>query len=576
VSKKRPSGEQLRSLLNTPHFGETPRNASPPTLVTTPGTGELRLPISEIDPYDRNPRTSRNPEFEAIKESIRQRGIESPISVTCRPGSTRYMVAAGGNTRLLATRELYEETQEPRFSTIPAVIRAWQSESHALIGHLIENETRGDLSFIERARAVRAASELLNPEGQQPLSQRQLAETLKERGYRISHGLISQYEYTLDRLAEAIPQALAAGLGKHQVVRLRQLDAAARKTWERRQLGSPEMYEAIFAEALHQADDPDWNHDTARRELESAIAEKASTDLRKISAEIDAYLMDRDLEGEERVQFVQLLEDPPQDSRSTPVDARADASMEPVAPTHPHSPKPDSTIGGTAVEQHFPTQKQRDPGPPEAQPTPPASVNPGPSSAAILPMPSAASRQPVIGQPQPGTPDMWPWLKRLRLRCAEAAAVYAHHFNLDPLVLPIPSGYGFVMAEAPTRDQMVDWIERENPLDEAQRVARGVQYLHAWWHLFGCAHMPASGHLLSRFLPAGSWLRGSLDQDNGEKEVRDRLPLQYPFHAVVYGQLPLQVLDDMEALTERFQELYRWSFQHRIELRELDEPEERP
>jgi len=433
VSKKRPTGEQLRSLLNMPHYGETPRATALPAPVTTPGTGELRLPISEIDPYDRNPRTGRNPEFEAIKESIRQRGIDSPIGVTCRPGAARYMVAAGGNTRLLATRELYEETQDPRFSTIPAVVRAWQSESHALIGHLIENETRGDLSFIERARAVRAASELLTAEGGQLLSQRQLAETLKGRGYRVSQGLISQYEYVVDRLAEAIPQALAAGLGKHPIVRLRQLDAAVRKVWDRRQLGGPEMYEAIFAHALQQVDGPDWDHDLARRELEAAIADKAGTDLRKVSAEIDAHLLERNFEDDERRQRVQLVEE---SGDAPPADLAGGVTAPPADPASiPPSSESRSMLAGPIPDSPVPAKPQRIVTPVQGLPSHPPSANPPSSSAAIIPLPTASGRPSVIGQPQPETPEMWSWLKRLRGRCAEAAIAYARHFSLEPLVL---------------------------------------------------------------------------------------------------------------------------------------------
>ena len=80
------------------------------TAATAPPVAETMMfpiAIDQIDEYDGNPRFYENPEFEAIKESIRERGVIQRIVVTKRPGSERFVLAQGGNTRLRCLRELY-------------------------------------------------------------------------------------------------------------------------------------------------------------------------------------------------------------------------------------------------------------------------------------------------------------------------------------------------------------------------------------------------------------------------------------------------------------------------------------
>ena len=79
----------------------------------------ITLRVTDIQPYEKNPRQAANPLFDTIKASIRQRGMDAPLKVTRRPGATHYVVAAGGNTRLLAQLQLWQETADPRFETVP-------------------------------------------------------------------------------------------------------------------------------------------------------------------------------------------------------------------------------------------------------------------------------------------------------------------------------------------------------------------------------------------------------------------------------------------------------------------------
>ncbi|MEC9356531.1 MAG: ParB family protein [Pseudomonadota bacterium] len=288
MNKHAPTGEALRSLLHMDHFGSDPG----PLSLTDPLTRTTihRVPIDQIDFYDRNPRRIRNPHYDEIKESIRASGILQNPKITRRPGAERYLLAFGGNTRLAILRELHRETGDARFAAVDCDFVPWRSEAEVLVGHLIENETRGELSFIDKARGVREARTLIESESGQTLSLRQLSAQLRERGFRIDSSMISRYEYAVDVLAEALPRALNAGLGRPQVQRLRQLDTVAQMFWQRRQLGTEAIYRAVFLEALAASDREDWDFERARRVVESALADRAGIEARLVTLELGADL----------------------------------------------------------------------------------------------------------------------------------------------------------------------------------------------------------------------------------------------------------------------------------------------
>ncbi len=122
----------------------------------------LVVDIARIQPYERNPRHGRNPEYDRIKDSIRSNGLDQPLVITQRPGDTDYIVHAGGNTRLLILKELFAETADARLSQVPCLFRPWRRESDVLLAHLRENDLRGSLTFIDKARAIHDAKQSLD------------------------------------------------------------------------------------------------------------------------------------------------------------------------------------------------------------------------------------------------------------------------------------------------------------------------------------------------------------------------------------------------------------------------------
>ena len=199
----------------------------------------ISVTLDKLKPFEGNPRKTKNPKYEEIKASIKARGLDHAPNITKRPGDDFYTVADGGNTRLQALKELFEETQDPKFWSIDCIFKPWQGEADdissridTLVGHLAENEVRGELSFIEKALGVRDVKALYEEKFQENFSHRKLAEMLTDQGYPISFQLIAKMEQCLVYLYPHIPNVLLAGLGKPQIEKLLTIYRNAQTSWD--------------------------------------------------------------------------------------------------------------------------------------------------------------------------------------------------------------------------------------------------------------------------------------------------------------------------------------------------------
>ncbi|USR37560.1 ParB family protein [Ectopseudomonas hydrolytica] len=210
--------------------------------------------LDDLLPYELDPRLTRNPLYDDIKASIRERGLDAPPPITRRPGANHFIIRNGGNTRLAILRELWSETKEEQFFRIYCLFRPWpeRGEIIALTGHLAENELRGGLTFIERALGVEKARELYELESGKPLSQSELARRLSADGYPVPQSHISRMQDTVRYLLPTIPNVLYNGLGRHQVERLAVLRKAAELTWEKYACGKELVtdFETLFHDVL--------------------------------------------------------------------------------------------------------------------------------------------------------------------------------------------------------------------------------------------------------------------------------------------------------------------------------------
>lgn len=89
--------------------------------------------------------------------SLRDRGQQVPIEVQALEDGRFGLIS--GWRRLAALRHLYEETGEPRFATVLAILRAPETLAEAYRAMVEENEIRAGISYYERARIAALAAE---------------------------------------------------------------------------------------------------------------------------------------------------------------------------------------------------------------------------------------------------------------------------------------------------------------------------------------------------------------------------------------------------------------------------------
>ncbi|WP_289365388.1 ParB family protein [Mannheimia haemolytica] len=218
----------------------------------------ITVTLDKLRPYEHNPRKTRNPNFEMIKESIRRRGLDHKPNITRRPGEDFYIIADGGNTRIQALKELFTETKDPKFWSISCQYKPWQGETadsveaelNLLIGHLIENDTRADLSFIEKALGILQAKEYYEKKLDKSLSARELSSELENDGYIISFSLITKMERCVLYLYPYIPDVLFKGLGHTQIDKLLAIRGNAEEVWANYQFETDIIFDSLWSDNL--------------------------------------------------------------------------------------------------------------------------------------------------------------------------------------------------------------------------------------------------------------------------------------------------------------------------------------
>jgi ParB family protein of integrating conjugative element (PFGI_1 class) len=293
------------------------------------GDTPIVVTLDELRPYELNPRLTRNPLYDDIKASIRERGLDAPPPITRRPGAEHYIIRNGGNTRLSILRELWSETKDEHFFRISCLFRPWpeRGEIVALTGHLAENELHGGLTFIERALGVDKARELYEQESGQLLTQTELARRLSADGFPVPQSHISRMQDTVRYLLPAIPNVLYGGLGRHQVERLAVLRKAGELTWDKYACRKPLTvdYETLFHDVLATFDllPADFSSQRVQDELIGQMVDLLGVDYNILELDIGDI--------EHRQQAMMSLSQ--------------DTDNANIATAHPKPPKPDLSTG---------------------------------------------------------------------------------------------------------------------------------------------------------------------------------------------------------------------------------------
>lgn len=241
----------LKAKLLAPGFTPTGTTAAmSDPIADTP----MVLSIDVVLPWEDNPRTTRNPRYEELKESIRNRGLDTPPPITRRPGEEKFRIRNGGNTRLTILKELFQETGDPKFQVINFLFRPWdqaRGEIIMLTGHLAE-DLKGELKFIERAVGVGNAKALYESEGGEQIGIRELSRRLTKDGYPVSASHISRMLDTLQYLLPAVPGLLYSGLGIDRITKIIALRKSALACWDKHYSNEGVDFEMLFQDVLAQ------------------------------------------------------------------------------------------------------------------------------------------------------------------------------------------------------------------------------------------------------------------------------------------------------------------------------------
>lgn len=215
---------------------------------------DLPLDAIDRDHLVRDRMASDEAEMQALVDSLRARGQQTPIEVVELPEGRFGLIS--GWRRLEALTRLHAETGEPRFATVQALLRRPESASDAYCAMVEENEIRVGLSYYERARiAARAAEEGVFDSPETALSS---LFSSASRAKRSKIGSFMRLYAALDdrlNFASAIPERLGLAL-----IKAIETDKAF-LTDIRMQLGyqkpaSPEAEAALLTAALTRADQP--------------------------------------------------------------------------------------------------------------------------------------------------------------------------------------------------------------------------------------------------------------------------------------------------------------------------------
>ncbi|WP_409319735.1 ParB family protein [Pseudomonas putida] len=418
---KPPTSEDITRQLQQAHFPQNPgREVSSVPIADTP----MVVSLEQLRPYELNPRVVRNPIYDDIKASIRERGLDQPPSITRRPNEPHFIIRNGGNTRLSILGELWQETREERFFRIHCLFRPWQSEAHTLLGHLAESDLHGQLTFIERALAVAQLQGML--QGPDELfSQRELSSRLSQGGYPISQSQISRMFDTLEYLLPAIPQMLYAGLGKPTIARLISLRRRAESIWNQH-FGDALQFVQLWLEILsmYDGEKPELDADELQDELLVRMSVILKQTPRLLALELHQEHQPSPHQSSPARPLLQDL----------PIDAPPQSSViEGVPKSATESPNPDQNASG---DDTSPLQAPRLPDIRQALSDEPSFAEGSDDLEAVQVQGDSLALQ-VQAEDN---------LSALRKRCAELASELARYADATAMVNPHTDGLGFTLA----------------------------------------------------------------------------------------------------------------------------------
>lgn len=175
----------------------------------------LRLAQNQIDDthLTRDRMRAEAEDMDDLIASIRERGQQMPIEVTALPDGRFGLIS--GWRRLQALRHLAIETEDARFATVLAIVRAPETLAHAYRAMVEENEIRAGISYYERARIAALAAEAgVYPDARAAIAGLFAAASRAKRSKIGSFLTLWQHLDSRLRFAPAISERLGLALAK--------------------------------------------------------------------------------------------------------------------------------------------------------------------------------------------------------------------------------------------------------------------------------------------------------------------------------------------------------------------------
>ena len=299
VAGKRPSDSEISEMLNVEHIGAKKTDLDPAKLdPVQPMPMVVRL--EQMDTYTDNPRQGQNPVFNELYDRIiAQGGLTDVLQITRRPGSDRYILAAGGNTRLELLRKAFNETQDDRFTKFNALFVPYENEYKLQINHHAENNQRGSTTFIENALHVLKIKHTAEDELDKTFNQSELVRELKSQGFTIDRKSLRLYEYTVERLVGHMPKALYAGMGRPKIQEIKNVESKLRDYTAFKGFNE-DRFTLIFEQSLTENDTEEGFHlDHFENDMVIKLSDGLGLDIGTFEYELDGYLQ----EGEDSYVF---------------------------------------------------------------------------------------------------------------------------------------------------------------------------------------------------------------------------------------------------------------------------------
>ena len=430
----------------------------------------ISINLDDIHEFALNPRRTDNPLFAEIKASIATIGLQQPLKVTRRPGEAGYTLYDGGNTRLRALKQLWQETHDEKFFYQRCHFVPYVSDADILLHHMVENEVRGEMTLLDKSLAVWRLKSLYEQAQGKSLSVRELVDLLGQQGWTIKRSMASVFVFTAQHLADRLPQALAAGMGRARIEEIRMTFHAIRKYVDERfaapQTLSGEAAQRGYLDHLAATDDADFAADC----LDAALSD-CCADIGK------AFAMDRQL-----VYFeLQQLCDTGNLYRSEPLADVAQFEREQAAAagqasaTHKSPDTASSASPVEAVDSHHSADTENH--------DHPADTENAPNTDTVGAVPTVTEPNPPALSPLAKADDiLHEQIRHLRLRYP---LVQRHLDEQNDPPFCIPAEH----ALAAIREELAQAGTRLDPLDAAFNDEEAVLYMEltdlfvGWYHL---------------------------------------------------------------------------------------------